>query len=259
MTDFGPLPVTSNRDMGVQGAPQVKARKSDLAVHHIEPENTAYRASQKSKPVTPASLGKWADFESTRSSQKSSDSNEKGGLGAMQGCPQCREMGRDLLGFGATPARLMVVGDSLCAHKGVENNSVLMRSVQMLDRMLENVLGMRRDEVFLSNVVPCRAANMPFPNREELHLLRPFVRQQIALVRPHLLLLMGSAALQAVVGLDEQLESNRGQWRTVSISDLTVRTMTTLHPAYLLQKPENKRLVFGDLKELRKVLDGANE
>jgi len=122
----------------------------------------------------------------------------------------------------------------------------------MLDRMLENVIGLQRGEVYILNIVKCRPPKNRNPAPDEVDACAPFLRRQIEALDPQVLLVLGSVAFKALFETQEGITRARGKWREWN----GVPVMPTFHPAYLLRKPGDKRLTFEDLKKVRQRYDG---
>jgi DNA polymerase len=112
--------------------------------------------------------------------------------------------------------------------------------------MIENVLGLSRSQVYIANVVKCRPPGNRKPQNDETDICKTFLFRQIAAIRPKLLLVLGGTALEAVLHRTGILKERgkEGDFRGIP-------AIPTLHPAYLLRQPGDKRLVFDDLKLAR--------
>lgn len=172
-------------------------------------------------------------------------------LGDCRRCGLCRERRRIVFGVGDPDAELVVVGEAPGYQEDLEGEPFVGPAGQMLDRMLENVIGLKREQVYILNVVKCRPPKNRNPLPEELDACRPFLEGQLRAMRPRVLLVLGSVACRALLGGDSGVTRARGRWHTVG----GVAAMPTFHPAYLLRTPEDKRLTFDDLKAVKARLD----
>jgi DNA polymerase len=152
----------------------------------------------------------------------------------------------------------MVIGEAPGFYEDQQGEPFVGPAGQMLDRMMENVLGLRREQVYITNVVKCRPPENRNPEPNEIARCRPFLLNQIRVIQPRFLLVLGSVACRAVFGPGRGVTRLRGQWQTVEIPGGSIQAMPTFHPAYLLRKPQDKRLSFADLKQLRQALDAAD-
>jgi DNA polymerase len=122
---------------------------------------------------------------------------------------------------------------------------------RMLEDMLEHVLGLHRDQVYITNVVKCRPPSNRTPLPEEIDTCKSFLGQQVQAVAPKVILALGRPATQTLLDTPRGIKSLRGTWGSFQ----GIPVLPTFHPAYLLRQAQDKRLVFEDLKALRKRYD----
>ena len=169
-------------------------------------------------------------------------------------CTRCRlAQGRKKLvfGMGNPNADLVVLGEGPGFHEDQQGLPFVGRSGEMLDRMLNNVLGLGRHEVYILNVVKCRPPDNRTPHLDEVEACRGFLDAQLAAIKPRIILCMGSPAAKTLLRTSRGVMSLRGRWQ--SWGDAAV--MCTFHPAYLLRRAEDKRKSFDDLKLVRTRYD----
>jgi DNA polymerase len=155
---------------------------------------------------------------------------------------------------GAPGARVMLVGEAPGAEEDRIGKPFMGRSGQLLDRMLA-AIGLDRTGVYIANIVPWRPPGNRTPTPQEVAICRPFIERQIELAAPDILICLGGPAAQALLGVKEGITKTRGRWMTYRAGDREVRALATLHPAYLLRQPINKRFAWRDFRALRKALD----
>jgi len=105
-------------------------------------------------------------------------------------------------------------------------------------------MGLERDDVYIANVVKCRPPNNRNPEPDEIVACEPFLRRQVELVRPEVIVSLGNFATSALLGDRTPISRRRGRWHEFSGTAL----MPTFHPAYLLRNPSDKGLVWADIK-----------
>jgi len=177
-------------------------------------------------------------------------------LAAFDGCP-LKLTAKSLVFADGNPAgRVMLVGEAPGREEDLQGLPFVGRSGQLLDRMLA-AIGMSRDDVYIANVVPWRPPGNRTPTPQETALCRPFIERQIELADPDFLVCLGGSAAKELLGTTEGILRLRGQWRNYHTGRRVIPAMATLHPAYLLRQPLQKRLVWRDLLALRAALDGA--
>lgn len=158
---------------------------------------------------------------------------------------------------GAPNARLMIIGEAPGREEDLEGKPFVGRAGQLLDRMLA-AIGLGESDVHITNLVYWRPPGNRTPTPQEALVCRPFLMRQIELVGPDFLLLLGAAAAKHVLGVTEGILRIRGKWREVEIGGCKIPAMASLHPAYLLRSPGQKRLAWRDLLALSTRLDEGN-
>ena len=128
------------------------------------------------------------------------------------------------------------------------------RAGQLLDRMLI-AAGLNCECVYIANVVPWRPPGNRTPTLQETQSCLPFIRRQIELAAPEILVCLGASAMQTLLGVHEGITRTRGNWFAYSCENgRTIRAITMLHPAYLLRQPGRKRQAWSDMRALASEL-----
>ncbi|HVS76598.1 MAG TPA: uracil-DNA glycosylase [Steroidobacteraceae bacterium] len=156
-----------------------------------------------------------------------------------------------VFGVGNPRAEWMVIGEAPGAEEDRRGEPFVGRAGQLLDAMLRAIGLSRAENVFIANVLKSRPPNNRDPRPEEVAACLPYLRRQIELVRPRLLLAVGRIAAQNLLGTDESLSRLRG--RVHRFGELNTPLVVTYHPAYLLRSPADKRKAWEDLKFARSV------
>ena len=166
---------------------------------------------------------------------------------SFQGC-NLRLTARSLVfGNGAVDADLMIVGEAPGREEDEAGVPFVGRSGRLLDRMLA-AIGLEREAVRVTNTVPWRPPGNRSPTPAETEMCLPFTLRQIELVRPKVLVCLGSPAAKALLSSEEGIMRLRGKWTEMKRGDdLTIAATAMLHPAYLLRQPAQKRLAWRDL------------
>ncbi|WP_298850735.1 uracil-DNA glycosylase [uncultured Ruegeria sp.] len=160
---------------------------------------------------------------------------------------------RQLVFADGTPgSRVMIIGEAPGRDEDREGKPFVGRAGQLLDRMLAAIDLDRRENVYITNVLPWRPPQNRDPKPEEIGMLKPFLERHVALAKPKVLVVMGNISCQAVLG-KRGITRLRGNWDQAM--DLPVIPM--FHPAYLLRQPQMKRQAWADLLELKARLRGA--
>ena len=160
---------------------------------------------------------------------------------------------------GNPQSRVMLVGEAPGGDEDRAGKPFVGRSGQLLDRMLA-AIGLDRSQVYIANVVPWRPPGNRTPTPQEIAICMPFIARQIELAAPEFLLCLGGPSAQNLLNTKEGILRARGRWFTYRTSDgREIRTLPTLHPAYLLRQPLQKRLGWRDFQTLRRALDGRTD
>jgi len=177
-------------------------------------------------------------------------------LSRFTGCG-LRETAKNLCFADGNPqAPVMFIGEAPGRDEDIQGKPFVGRAGQLLDRMLA-AIGLDRGQAYITNIVFWRPPGNRTPAPPETAVCRPFTERQIALVKPKVLVFLGGAAAKHMLETGEGIMRLRGKWRSFECAGLTIRTMATLHPAYLLRQPLQKRLAWRDFLEIRKALDEA--
>lgn len=157
---------------------------------------------------------------------------------------------------GNPEGRVMLVGEAPGADEDRIGKPFMGRSGQLLDRMLA-AIGLDRSQVYVANIVPWRPPGNRTPTPQEIAICKPFIERQIELASPEFLLCLGGPAAQNLLSVKDGILRTRGRWFTYKTGDgREIRALPTLHPAYLLRQPLQKRLGWRDFQALRRALDG---
>ncbi len=180
---------------------------------------------------------------------------------AIEGCLKC-PLGpgrlRFVFGEGSPTARLMFVGEGPGRDEDLQGRPFVGKAGELLDRMI-GALGLRREDVYIANVVKCRPPDNRTPAPEEARACLGYLHRQIELVRPAVIVSLGATPLRELVGVSEGITRVRGQWKRISVGDREIPVMPTFHPAYVLRQytPEVRRAVWEDLQAAKAWIDKA--
>jgi DNA polymerase len=175
-------------------------------------------------------------------------------LAAFEGC-NLRNTATNLVFADGNPeARIMFVGEAPGREEDLQGLPFVGRSGQILDRMLA-AIGLDRSTAYIANVIPWRPPGNRTPTPQETEICRPFIERQIQLADPDILVLLGGAAAKTLLQTSEGILRMRGKWREFDTGRRTIRAMASLHPAYLLRQPPQKKLAWRDFLAIRDALD----
>ncbi|MFN8011059.1 MAG: uracil-DNA glycosylase [Holophagaceae bacterium] len=178
----------------------------------------------------------------------------------IQGCLAC-PLGpgrlRFVFGEGDPKARLMFVGEGPGRDEDLQGRPFVGKAGELLDRMI-GAIGLSRDQVYIANVVKCRPPDNRVPTGPEAAACLGYLRRQIELIGPGVIVTLGATPLRELVGEGAGITRIRGQWRRVKVGDREIPVMPTFHPAYVLRQytQEVRKAVWEDLKAAKAWLEG---
>ncbi len=173
-------------------------------------------------------------------------------LGDCRRCKLCEGRTHIVFGAGNERARLMFVGEGPGHEEDLKGEPFVGAAGQLLTKIIE-AMGLRREDVYIANVVKCRPPNNRTPEPDEIAACQPFLREQLAAIRPRIVVALGSVAAQTLLGTTRGISALRGRFHQAG----DYRIMPTFHPAYLLRNPAAKRQVWEDMKLVRDALAAA--
>jgi DNA polymerase len=173
-------------------------------------------------------------------------------------CSRCKlhTLGRTqvVFGVGNPQADLMFVGEAPGADEDVKGEPFVGRAGQLLTKIIE-AIGMKREDVYIANVIKCRPPGNRNPEPDEVEQCEPFLFRQIDAIQPKVIVALGKFAAQCLLRTTEPITRIRGKEFKYRHAIL----MPTYHPAYLLRNPPAKREVWEDMKRVREILTAAPE
>ena len=180
------------------------------------------------------------------------------GLAGLDACPLKHTASNLCFADGNPGARLMIIGEAPGRDEDRMGVPFVGAEGQLLDKMLMTI-GLDRASAYLTNLLPWRPPGNRSPTEEETAMLLPWLFRHVQLAKPDIVLLLGGAAAKLVLGSNDGIMKLRGHWHEIDFGDGVLRpALASLHPAYLLRSPAQKRLAFEDLLLLAKRL-GAND
>ena len=179
----------------------------------------------------------------------------RGLLDKFDGCALKATATQLVFARGNPLAKIMLVGEAPGRDEDLAGEPFVGRSGKLLDLMLASI-GLDNSSVYIANIIPWRPPGNRTPTPQETQTCLPFVRRQIELVNPEVLVCLGNPSSQGILGTREGIMRTRGRWMDYDTGSRTIRAMATFHPAYLLRSPAYKRLAWQDFRAIRKVLAG---
>tara|TARA_B100000029_G_scaffold485954_1_gene539826 strand:+ start:3071 stop:3769 length:699 start_codon:yes stop_codon:yes gene_type:complete len=158
-----------------------------------------------------------------------------------------------VFGDGNINAKIMLIGEGPGANEDALGKPFVGRAGKLLDKMLSSIQ-LDRTKVYISNVVNYRPPSNRKPTEEEIERYLPYLKNHIEIINPKIILLLGSTALNALIGNEIVISKARGKWIQKQIGSIKPWIIASFHPAFLMRQPEQKKLAWIDLKMIRDKL-----
>jgi len=150
-------------------------------------------------------------------------------------------------------SKIMIIGEGPGANEDKEGKPFVGRAGKLLNKMLE-AIQLDRTKVYITNVVNYRPPENRRPTEDEIIRYLPYLKSHIEIIKPKILLLLGSTALNSLIGDEVVISKARGKWIQKEINSLNLWVIASFHPAFLMRQPEQKKLAWVDLKMIRDKL-----
>jgi len=170
-------------------------------------------------------------------------------LGDCRRCKLSRGRKHIVFGDGSARADLMFIGEGPGEEEDLQGLPFVGAAGQLLNNLLSK-LGLRREEVYIANVVKCRPTGNRDPDADETGQCLPFLLKQIEAIKPQVIVTLGKVATQALLGTQAPLTRLRGQWQKYR----EMRVMPTFHPSYLLRFPKERHKTWEDMQQVMEYL-----
>tara|TARA_Y100000590_G_scaffold395445_1_gene475445 strand:+ start:6538 stop:7242 length:705 start_codon:yes stop_codon:yes gene_type:complete len=171
-------------------------------------------------------------------------------ISLIKNCDLKRNAKNLVFGDGNISSKIMIIGEGPGAQEDLKGIPFVGRAGKLLDKMLESI-NLDRKKVYISNVVNYRPPANRRPTEKEISRYLPYLINHIEIINPKILILMGSTALNTIVGTEEVISKARGKWIKKEIGIVKPWVIASFHPAFLMRQPEQKKLAWIDLKMVR--------
>ena len=168
----------------------------------------------------------------------------------IKNCELKKNASQMVFSDGNPKAKIMLIGEGPGANEDKEGIPFVGRAGILLDKMLASI-NLDRKKVYISNIVNYRPPENRRPTEEEINRYLPFITRHIEIISPKILILLGSTAMNALVGNNNVISKVRGKWIEKQFGNCKVSTIVTFHPAFLMRQPAQKKLSWIDLKMIR--------
>jgi uracil-DNA glycosylase len=206
-----------------------------------------------SRPLTPGSVSARSlnlfEAETPRRPERETLDEIRADLGDCQRCKLAGGRKTIVFGQGNPHAEVVFIGEGPGADEDEQGLPFVGRAGKLLNRMLQMV-GIRREDVYICNVVKCRPPGNRTPERDEVEACSPFLYRQIEAIRPRLVCCLGAPAVKTVLGLKDGILKLRGRFYDFG----NAKALATVHPAYVLRNPREEKILREDFEKVRDFL-----
>mgnify|MGYP001431675580 CR=1 FL=1 len=176
-------------------------------------------------------------------------------INSIKNCQLKKNATNQVFGDGNLNSKIMIIGEGPGANEDKEGIPFVGRAGQLLDKMLESI-NLNRKNVYITNVVNYRPPENRKPTDEEIKRYLPYLTRHIEIISPKILVLLGSTALNTIIGNEIVISKARGKWVEKKIGNTKLLIIASFHPAFLMRQPDQKKMSWIDLKMIRqKILD----
>ncbi len=234
-TKLSRLPSLPKRNSFLSNKPTEQARETEMPNQPIEdaPQDSLF-----------------GDFKPTLPESKETIEEIRLDIGNCVRCPLHEGRTKIVHTTGNLAADLMFVGEAPGANEDAEGVPFVGRAGELLNKIIGSI-GLKREDVLVGNVNRCRPPGNRTPTLPEAHTCRPFLKREIAVVRPKVIVVLGNTATQNLLDTKVGITKLRGEFQDY----FGINVMPTFHPAYLLRDPSKKREVWEDMKKVRDFLN----
>ncbi len=183
-------------------------------------------------------------------SKDSSLKNLKKSLENITNCDLKKGANNIVFSDGNPSSKIMLVGEAPGANEDMEGIPFVGRAGVLLDKMLLSI-NLDRKKVYISNIINYRPPENRRPTDEEIKRYMPFITKHIEIINPKILVLLGSTAMNALIGNDIVISKARGKWIEKKFGNCKTSVIITFHPAFLMRQPAQKKMAWIDLKMIR--------
>ena len=178
-------------------------------------------------------------------------------IDSIEDCKLKKNASKIVFADGNMQSSIMIVGEGPGQKEDQLGKPFVGDAGNLLNKMLK-AIKIERKKIYITNVVNYRPPNNRKPEQSEINRYSKYLKEHILIIDPKILILMGSTAMEAILGSNKRISKERGKWKEVIIKQKSFKTIVTFHPAYLLRKPDQKKFSWEDLKIIREEINKQN-
>ena len=175
----------------------------------------------------------------------------------VENCDLKKNANRIVFGDGNINSIIMIIGEGPGQKEDELGKPFVGEAGNLLNKMLR-AINIDRKDIYITNVVNFRPPNNRKPEASEILRYSKFLIEHINIIKPKIIILMGSTAMESLYGNKVKITQERGKWKEIIINQNVYKSIITFHPAYLLRQPEKKKLSWDDLKKIKKEFEKLN-
>lgn len=229
---------------GVASAVALNAATASPSSRSVPPSSRSNASEHPPAPVLPV-IKSVSLFEAAERVADDTLERIRADIGDCKRCKLCQKRANIVFGAGSSTAELVFVGEGPGHDEDIQGQPFVGRAGKLLTQMIE-AMGLRREDVYICNVVKCRPPENRTPEPDEVETCSPFLFRQLDVIHPKVIVCLGAVAFQSLLGAKQSISRLRGQWLEFRGMPL----LATYHPAYLLRNPSAKGDVWEDLKKV---------
>jgi len=176
-------------------------------------------------------------------------------INSINNCNLKDESKKIVLGDGNTNSTIMLVGEAPGLEEDNTGKTFSGEAGDLLKKML-NAINIKKENIYITYAVNFRPPEDRKPTSIEIKRYSQFLQNHVSIIKPKIIILMGSTAMESLTGLNSKISMERGKWKEVIVKNTSYNVIITFNPSYLLRAPENKKYSWEDLKKIKqKIID----
>ena len=181
----------------------------------------------------------------------------KNEINSIENCNLKKHARQIVFGDGNINSSLMIIGGTPGEKEDLNGKTYSGEDGKLLEKMLL-AINIKKKDTYTTYAINFRPQNDRKPSADEIKRYSPLLQKHIAIIKPKLIILMGSTAMEALTGLNNKISIERGKWKEVIVKNTNYNVIITFNPSYLLRVPENKKYSWEDLKKIKKKITDLN-
>ena len=175
-------------------------------------------------------------------------------INSIEDCSLKNNSKKIVLGDGNTNSPVMLIGEAPGAEEDKTGKTFMGENGKLLKKMLI-AINIKKENIYSTYAINFRPPQDRKPTSSEINRYSKFLQKHISIIKPKIIILMGSTAMESLTGLNSKISTERGKWKEMIIKNINYNLIITFNPSYLLRIPENKKYSWEDLKKIKKKIN----